>query len=177
MTEVGTLKELGVGVGDVVECVGWSYSDGSEIGVYTGLHWKIYANHPKGYCGMCAVCKHGYTRIDEGMLFRIISRATPKLWRDMTPEEKGALLLAAHEGKVIENRNEEVEWGVVEYPAWYDYVSYRIKPEPKVETVTLYGKPDTCHSWDVYCDGDTHRITFNLIDGKPDCASVKMEEL
>jgi hypothetical protein len=36
--------------------------------------------------------------------WRIVSRApaAPKLWRDMTPEEKGALLLAAHEGKVIE---------------------------------------------------------------------------
>jgi len=25
--------------------------------------------------------------------------------------------------------------------------------------------------------GATHRITFDVIDGKPDCASIRMEEL
>lgn len=28
-----------------------------------------------------------------------------------------------------------------------------------------------------HCLGDTHRITFDLIDGEPDCDSVKMEKL
>lgn len=57
-----------------------------------------------------------------------------KTWGEMTPEEKGALLLAHHEGKAIEIFSEdEQEW--YEYtPRWAYWVSYRVKPEePKIE--------------------------------------------
>jgi hypothetical protein len=60
----------------------------------------------------------------------------PKLWKDMTREEKGALLLAEHEGKVIEAFG--VSYPDVWYetdPCWDDECPYRIKPEPKRETV------------------------------------------
>lgn len=52
----------------------------------------------------------------------------PTLWRDMTPEEKGALLLAKYEGKVIDT---------YVHPVWVSYQgsiyhgdAYRIRPEP-----------------------------------------------
>jgi len=101
---------------------------------------------------------------------------TPKLWRDMTPEEKGVLLLAHHEGKVIECYNGD-KWFESEYPAFMDDQEYRIRPEPKVETVTLWG--GIGRSWNAcsFRHDDTHRITFETIDGKPDCASIKMEEI
>lgn len=52
------------------------------------------------------------------------------------------------------------------------------KPEPKVETVTLYGSPSKHIQWCLeQCALDTHRITFSLIDGEPDCTSIKMEKL
>jgi hypothetical protein len=51
---------------------------------------------------------------------------TPKLWRDMTPEEKGALLLAHHEGKVIEILDYG-EW-LEANPDWAPYDAYRIRP-------------------------------------------------
>ena len=62
-----------------------------------------------------------------------------KLWKDMTSEEKGALLLAYHEGKVIEwgygyGKDFHVAGSSAEeglYPEWTDYCSYRVKPEPK----------------------------------------------
>lgn len=47
---------------------------------------------------------------------------------------------------------------------------------PKQETVTLYGRPDVQFVL-AQCEFDTHRITFNIVDGKVDCGSVKMEEL
>lgn len=101
----------------------------------------------------------------------------PKLWRDMTQEEKGALLLAHHEGKAIELFISKGSWMECS-PFWTDDVAYRVKPEPVRETVTIYaGSPDLGlfrHDRDIH---DTHRITFDLIDGVPDCASVKMEEL
>ena len=103
----------------------------------------------------------------------------PKLWRDMTPEEKGALLLAAHEGKVIEYYGFTLsdEWYACDgKPYWCNGNAYRIKPHPKIETVTLYGRPDV--QWVLErCKYDDHRITFQTIDGKPDCTSIKMEAI
>ena len=112
----------------------------------------------------------------------MLTTDTPKLWRDMTPEEKGALLLAHHEGKVIEYAEPDYpkDWLVDYYfdPEKEPTLCYRVRPEPKRETVTLYGQQVTNPHYNPHqCRHDTHRITFDLIDGKPDCASIKMEEL
>jgi hypothetical protein len=100
---------------------------------------------------------------------------TPTIWRDMTPEQKVALLLAHHEGEVVEylrgNAWEETT------PSWYDSFAYRIRPEPVRKTVTLYGAGFEWGQAELPSAEDTHRITFNLVDGKPDCTSIKMEEV
>jgi len=57
----------------------------------------------------------------------------PTLWRDMTDEEKSALLLAHHEGKVIENNADGTFFAAP--PVWDDDVAYRIKPD---DTPTLW---------------------------------------
>jgi hypothetical protein len=165
MKEVGTLKKLRVKVGDVLQWVGGEVFPCTVTNVTST---KVYFTTQMGGIDYSlSYCTHPW---------EVISRVapTPKLWRDMTPEEKGALLLAAHEGKVIEFMASGT-WKE-DKPGWYDILAYRIKPEPKVEVVTVYGNPSSNVQW-VYeqCPMDTHRITFNLIDGKPDCASVKME--
>lgn len=103
----------------------------------------------------------------------------PTIWLDMTPEQKGALLLAHHEGKVIEWTNSK---GIFENstakgytPVWSDSVAYRVAPRRK--TVTLHGAGYEWTQADLPCEDDTHRITFDLLDGEPDCASIKMEKL
>lgn len=105
---------------------------------------------------------------------------TPKLWRDMTPEEKGALLLAHHEGKVIQCFGVDL-WHDEEWPFWHPEAAYRIRPEqsvePKRETVEIRGHVGLGWSSLDFDDDDTHRITFDLIDGKPDPASIKLEAL
>jgi len=57
----------------------------------------------------------------------------PKLWRDTTDAEKGALLLAHHEGKVIEwqfpEKGKSKDWSTV--PAemyWNSGYAYRVRP-------------------------------------------------
>lgn len=165
--QTGTLKELGVKVGDVVECLGnWdvkgSYNIGSEytVGGVDGQGFDIMVGETYGS-------------------FHIVSRATdatPTLWRDMTPEEKGALLLAKHEGKEIEVWS-RTEWVVLHGCAGIEgYHAYRIKPKPVVDNVTTWFKADWGYC-SKYKDGATHNITFNTINGKPDTASIKMEEL
>lgn len=160
LAEVGTLKELNVKPGDVVRCEQWLgkyYTAGKEYPVVAGF----------GYRG-----KSIGTKNTTG-IWSIVSRASdnPKLWKDMTPEEKGALLLAHHEGKEIEC-HDGTSWFVTSNPKWVYCHAYRIRPEPKVETVTLSGN-------DIRFSGffKGHRITFTLVDGKPDCDSVKMEKL
>lgn len=104
----------------------------------------------------------------------------PKLWRDMTPEEKGALLLAKHEGKKVQRY-------CPHHQVWLDVLlnciehqAYRIKPEPKRETVTLYGEQSYVGFWGFDSGSEQpsdYSITFDLVDGEPDCASIKMEKL
>jgi len=100
---------------------------------------------------------------------------TPTIWADMTPEEKGALLLAKHEGNNIQ-RSYSGAWETVHQPFFHG-LAYRVKPEPKRETMTLYGRG---HVWvaSFQCAlYDTHRITFDTIDGEPDCTTICMERL
>ena len=164
MTEVGTLKEFDVKPGDVVEYM-W----------HTG-EWK------RG-----TVDVFGIVQMDDGGRqnpqysadpnWRIISRAseTPKLWRDMTDAEKGALLLADHDGKVIEWKCGDTWFGMK--PSWVDYIAYRVRPEPKVEVVTMYAASNMKGFGPTRGVKSAYQITFNTIDGKPDTASIKMEAL
>ncbi len=157
MKEVGTLKELDVKPGDVVEYM-W----------YTG-EWT------RG-----TVDVFGIVQMDEGGRqdpqystdpnWRIISRAnTQKLWRDMSDAEKGALLLAFHNDKKCLEIWLNGEWVDCGNSTWKNDRAYRIRPEPKIEVVDVFWKRGET--------GYTHRITFTTIDGKPDCASIKMEAI
>jgi hypothetical protein len=112
------------------------------------------------------------------------SKDKPTIWADMTPEQKGALLLAEHEGVVIQRSSGDL-WVEIN-PNWNPSCAYRVEPEPKRETMTLNGRmyiskayPDGVFDADhrPRCAGDTHRITFDTIDGEPDCATVRMERL
>ena len=172
--EVGTLKELGVVVGDVVEYVSGSPTHDYRLGdryTCTIKDGELIVRYERGW----------FSSVEEdSWLYRIISRATPKpkIWRDMTPEEKGALLLAAHEGKEVQCHYGVKGWCRRSFELFAVGNAYRIKPEPKVETVTITGGDGS--GFGFYQNGgvnNTHRITFNLIDGKPDCASIKMDEL
>jgi hypothetical protein len=78
---------------------------------------------------------------------------TPTLWKDMTDAEKGTLLLAHHDGAVIEFFL-HIHWRGIDWqPRWKPGCAYRIKPKaPKVETfisrVQLWddeGVPRMCH--------------------------------
>lgn len=157
MTKIGTLAELNVKPGDVVEFQGGArpiYTVG--VSIYGKL---IDVDDGKELC--------------EYMPFRIVSRASdkPKLWRDMTPEEKGAILLAMHEGKKVEVYSVG-KWWKKSYMTFDDGNAYRIAPEPKVETVTTHGT--WCNKGKMPKTQYVYEITFNLIDGKPDWNTAKV---
>lgn len=66
------------------------------------------------------------------------------MWKDMTDEEKGAILLAHHEGKAVQFRGARLgAWFSVGVKGeWYDAHEYRIKPAEPVYRTT---------SQDVWC--------------------------
>lgn len=166
-----TLKELNAQPGDVVALVGTTgehhykvLDNKSLFSYYSGMIWDY-------------ECKW-----DVVTGFTLVSRANPepKLWKDMTPEEKGALLLAHHEGKGIECfcKMHKV-WAYAITPHWASETAYRIKSEPKRETVEMRGG-STDSEWcfgTISYDWDSHKITFDIVDGKPDCSTIKMEEI
>ena len=109
-----------------------------------------------------------------------------KLWKDMTPCEKGALLLAYQEGKTIEyhyltDKNwVESRKGAGSNLGWLDDYYYRVQRVPVVTEVVMIGGFDHRDSWgfdEGQLNPDTHKITFNLVDGEPDCNSIKMVKL
>ena len=166
MTEVGTLKELDVKPGDVLVCV-WAVTSG----VFTvGKTYRMTGNGLE--------CDSYIPQLSTASTFRVISRAayTPKLWRDMTDAEKGALLLAFHNDKKCLEIRRNGKWVYCEDSTLDNNIAYRIRPEPKVEVVTVRYQKRWVTIMPFY-DGYTHRITFTTIDGKPDCASIKMEAI
>jgi len=162
MSDVGTLKELDVKPGDVVECVnGYTHA-------YTGEKYTVNAEYE--------VNGRKIENINLS-LFRIISRANAiKLWRDMTDAEKGALLLAHHEGKEVQGTRLDIPDDWRRTAIGLDNHAYRIRPEPQIEVVTVHYQKDGATVMPV-ANGYTHRITFNKIDGNPDTASIKMEAI
>lgn len=174
--DVGTLRELDVKPGDRVYSIeGMTYHDVIEAEV---IKDSLYYGEVRAY-----LSDYGWGVFDDEK-YRLVSRAVqatpqPTIWRDLSPEEKGALLLAAHEGKVIEVWDDVGhEWLTCRYPNWTHGCAYRLPKEPVRETEkfdVFYNKGFGVEA----CAGTgwtaTHRITFDTIDGVPDCNSVKME--
>ena len=103
-----------------------------------------------------------------------------KTWGEMTDAEKGALLLAHHEGKEIECFSESLgNWITLFILVWYEDSIYRVKKVPikNMEVMYMYFEDGLDPSIDVYMSDPTHKITFDTIDGEPDCSSIKMEKV
>jgi hypothetical protein len=94
----------------------------------------------------------------------------PKLWQDMTNEEKGALLLAYHEGKQIQMYfDAEREWEDVD-SQWAPNRAYRVKPVSTTVSIfgyiELLGDNGCWAEWAEDADGQ-YVITIELENGKP----------
>jgi len=169
-----TFAELGYNVGDTVRCV-----DDLDSSLYVtgGKYFLGYANEELtikgGYNGRSAtwelVSRAGSTDADDGYLS----------WGDMTPEAQGALLLAEHNGATIQlfSRSRD-KWVDMDHKlGWYDCAKYRVKPaDPVVVTHEIFGRHELFWAF-MECEQDTHKMTYDTIDGVVDCTSVKMVEI
>lgn len=170
-------------VGDEIRYTGQSMYDLTQDEIYA----------IRSVCKGQDACDLGFVVLDDvGDANSIISEsyepvgdtpALPPIWNDMTDAEKGALLLADYEGKVIEYYDSHLSSWLVDHgfdPQQNPDVRYRVaEPAPVLETVKLIGGYE--HGWGFYSEleapNETHLITFNTIDGAVDLDSIKMEEL
>lgn len=86
---------------------------------------------------------------------------------------KGALLLAAHRGEVIEHAT-GYGWKVPLSVAWSEVATYRVQPKPVIGDVVMYGVSDASYgNRDLYCQNilgikdrtDRLKFTFPTRDG------------
>lgn len=109
----------------------------------------------------------GVPRVDHGRWTVIEEPDTPKTWGEMTDAEKGALLLAHHEGKVIQLLLSNGFWADAR-PDWADDTTYRINPDPVVGEVVLtayYDGSGPIYFGDGMSD-PTNTLTLPTLDGK-----------
>lgn len=157
MSEQGkTLTELNVKPGDVVAWRGGSHR---TVGEWNGKSWDIKGND---YATFCMSSKR----------FTIVSRAeptedTPKTWGEWEPVQEYEVVFPVggtdYQCQMIGGKMER---------------RIRIKPSPVRETVTMDGFTHN-NEW-FFRERDarrTHTITFDTIDGKPDCSSIVMEAI
>lgn len=103
----------------------------------------------------------------------------PITWGDMSDEEKGALLLAHQRMGVIEVYDPDDDEWVCEEPLWGDDFCYRVKPEPEVKEVVLYGfysHPTGLVTDVMKSRNDTHAITLPTINNTPIPGTYTSEE-
>tara|TARA_R100001086_G_C11835541_1_gene257736 strand:+ start:1416 stop:2039 length:624 start_codon:yes stop_codon:yes gene_type:complete len=100
-------------------------------------------------------------------------------FEEMSDVGKGAMLLAYHEGKDIQCLQDcetPEYWGDIDRPNWSNDCKFRVRPEPVRDVVELFGGTSDVWGQDRLIH-DTHRITFETADGKPDCDTINMEVL
>jgi len=163
-SEYKTLRELDVKPGDVVESRSMA-------------RYKVTVVD-NDYCALDG--DDGWS-LDNAAMWRIVSRAprddqdhdgitwasdAPKMWRDMTPEEKGAFWTRVYHGGVVEWYDpDDLEWKEDDSfePDYFDKAAYRTRPEPKRETVTVFG--EVGYWVKAMLPGATRSLTLPLIDG------------
>jgi len=167
-----TFLELCYNVGDTVRCVD------SWMNYMIDKTYKLIPDETgaprtnsgyNGYSGTWElVSRAGSTDADDGYL----------IWGDMTPEAQGALLLAEHNGAVVQEWNDGWKlWQITDCSSRYNDTKYRVQPaDPVVVTHEVFGRHDLFWYFMEY-EQDTHKITYNTIDGVVDCSSVKMVEI
>src|SRR5690606_3640428 len=98
----------------------------------------------------------------------------------LTREEKAYLIMAHVDEKIIEmSLDGGATWERSYTPLWIGGACYRVKADEVKEVRLLTGE---AYNWisepEENCGTqNTHRITFQTVNGKPDCNSIRMEEL
>jgi len=168
-----TFAELGYNVGDTVRCVvgdgNHPYKCGTKYTLETFEQQPVIKGGYNGYSASWELVSRAGSTDADGGYFN---------WSDMTPEAQDALLLAYHNGPTIKQSGDNFRW--VDFnrkPMWLNAIKYRVKPaDPVVVTHEVSGRHQLFWGY-LTNEDDTHKFTYNTIDGVIDCSSVKIVEI
>lgn len=164
--KAGALRSLNIKPGDVVECVA-AFTDFFT----TGKHYTV--------------TERGHLIDDEGdewlpgsKTFRVVSRASdaPKLLRDMTDAEIGALVRAYYSGAVLEVWIPRLKKWDLELDRPFQCLddAYRIKPTRETVTIAIDGDGDVMGAEH---PSDEYRVQFDRVDGVIDRSTLRWEDV
>jgi len=68
-----------------------------------------------------------------------------KPFGELDDATKGALLLAAHRGEVIEVQDDGLTFIACDHPNWFEEFIYRVRPKPVIGEVVLHGVMQTIY--------------------------------
>ena len=185
----GTLKQLNVKVGDkvrVIRSVNGSPINGNLITLTLVDHdHKYYRANRAGSVEDWKISAVDATFRLEEEAVEIKVGDEVEVFNDFTSKwEEGYTVLAIQDK---DQDNPQRRWYVVAFksdiPQSIKFKNVRkAKPKPVVEEVVMWGgmletKPLKANFCSADFPGDTHKITFNLVDGEPDCNSIKMVKL
>ncbi|WP_277022196.1 hypothetical protein [Paracoccus hibiscisoli] len=181
--EIGTLKELNVKQGDVVECADAGITkDHLTVGKTYNVHSGPMICTDKGR--FWGEGDRAHTGFPTRATFRIVSRATPPV--DLTALEKpfGLLDAATQEALRAHGGPYEMFAGSADGHRWrhgflgeYKGLAYRVKPAPKRETVTQDGWMTEGGSFRTTPNVASIpvRVTFDRVDGQIDLPTYRVE--
>jgi hypothetical protein len=168
-----TFAELGYNVGDTVRCVDsrlfQTYTKGDTFILQMTIEGVSTSSSSNGYSASWELVSRAGSTVTADDEYLI--------WSDMTPEAQGTLLLAEHNGVVIQMFISS-DWNDLHHsPCWFGHKKYRVKPaDPVVVAHEIFGYHRSI--WAFFTDfRDTHKITYNTIDGVIDCSSVVMTKI
>lgn len=193
--EIGTLKELNVQPGDVVghqaeaPDITWTCAEicgpnhmwagqyrlkdsNGRIGIFHGVYdrkWRIISRaEPKG------ITRSGVTRC----LLEQASAALEQFsaaWRALSEPAEPEGITWGEWGRIRVGEEGDVQMWCKGDVTLYRYPAPK---QPVVEMVAMFGANYGAWTFDMeQQEGDTHRITFNVIDGKPDWSTLRGEAL
>lgn len=171
----GTLKQLNVKVGDKVRPIRTKQGE-----ILKGVLLVLtHVDHVYGYCKARQPDKETapWEVSYDSTIFRLEEEALEIKVGDevLYDDDLGTILC-----KVLAAQN---HWAVINYQGGRPWVvdKTELKPKPVVKEVVLYGQLEgSMWAFDSFYQEamkDTHKITFNLVDGEPDCNSIRMEKL
>jgi hypothetical protein len=174
------LSEFDLKPGDKVRLVGWVDGESDD----RNLVYTYYEKHPtmEGI-NFPVVVRDNFFWVDVRSRIALYEKLD-NCWDNLSESEKTEILIAWDRGDTIEWSSTGKVWSFKTEGRFAPKNYYRIRPRKKLVELHGYYLEDDNGSHNCLFDAgnpvlkdDTHKITFEVVDGKPVLESIRLEEI